>query len=179
MTPSRSHRTIPAAVKVAVVALLFLAACSGGGDSSARRSASRARVCAQPQDSATFQAILAYIKDSSPYPQRFLSAAGTDSALPDVGVAALQEKGPTYFYPGDSASRAKVLKRMDDMGPYTSLLVAWRGIRLDTDTTVIVRLSGGYLGGKFHGTPAVPRAFTFACEQGRWKLRRADEEKAS
>ena len=42
-----------------------------------------------------------------------------------------------------------------------------------------VRLGGGYLGGKFHGQPAVPRAFTFACEQGRWKLRRTDEEKAS
>lgn len=178
MTVTRSPRTIPAAVKVAIVTVLFLAACSGG-ESSARRTAARARPCVQPQDSATFQAILAYIKDSSPYPQRFLSAAGTDSALPDVGVAALQEKGPTYFYPGDSVSRAKVLKRMDDMGPYTSLLVSWRGIRQDSDSTLVVRLSGGYLGGKFHGTPSVPRAFTFACEQGRWKLRRTDEEKAS
>lgn len=177
MTATRSHRTIPAAVKVAIVTVLFLAACSGGGDSPARRTSARA--CAQPQDSATFKAILAYIKESSPYPQRFLSAAGTDSALPDVGIAALQEKGPTYFYPGDSLSRAKVLKRMDDMGPYTSLLVSWRGIRRDSDTTVVVRLGGGYLGGKFHGQPAVPRAFTFACEQGRWKLRRTDEEKAS
>lgn len=178
MTPARRHRTVPAPARVAIATVLFLAACSGG-ESSARRTASRPRACAQPQDSATFQAILAYIKSSSPYPQRFLSAAGTDSALPDIGVAALQEKGPTYFYPGDSVSRAKVLKRMDDMGPYTSLLVSWRGIRRDTDSTVVVRLSGGYLGGKFHGQPAVPRAFTFACEQGRWKLRRTDEEKAS
>lgn len=162
----------------AIVTLLFLAACSGG-ESSSRRSAQRARACAQPQDSATWHAVLAYIKESSPYPQRFLSAAGTDSALPDAGVMALQEKGPTYFFPGDSVSRDKVRKRMDDMGPYTSLLVTWHGARRETDTTLVIRLGGRYIGGKFEGTPGVPRAFTFACEQGRWKLRRSDEERAS
>lgn len=160
----------------AAVALGLLTACSGGGESRKRAGAS---ACRQSTDSATWQAVLAYIKAASPYPQRFLSAAGTDSALPDVGVSALQEKGPTYFFPADSASRMKVRKRMDDMGPYNGLLVAWHGSRRESDTLLVIRLGGRYIGGSHEGEVGKARAFVFGCTNNRWQLRRQEEEKIS
>lgn len=155
--------------------LLCTVACSGGGSSGSSAAAS----CRQSPDSATWKAVLGYIKDANPYPQRFLSAALTDSALPDVGVEALQEKGPTYFYPPDSAGRAKVRKNMDDIGPYTSLLVAWHGLSREADTALVVRLSGAYVGGKYEGKGAPLRVFRFRCTDGRWTLTTAADEKKS
>ncbi|HEX2716857.1 MAG TPA: hypothetical protein VHM67_04200 [Gemmatimonadaceae bacterium] len=155
-----------------ILALTFVAgaafACSGGSSQADRRSLA---ACHQRRDSATWQAVIAYAKSASPYPQRFLSAAGTDSALPDAGVAALQEKGPTYFFPPDTAQRAKVRKHMDNMGPYTALLVAWHGATAEADSALVVRLSGRYVGGKFEGTVAPMKAFRFNCANSRWVLR--------
>lgn len=155
--------------------LLCTVACSGGGSGASSAAAS----CRQSPDSATWKAVLGYVKDANPYPQRFLSAALTDSALPDVGVEALQEKGPTYFYPPDSAGRAKVRRKMEDMGPYTSLLVAWHGSSRQADTVLVVRLSGSYVGGKFEGKAAPLRSFHFRCADGRWTLIEAADEKKS
>ena len=160
---------------VSAVALAAVAACSGGGSGGSRASAR----CRQSPDSATAQAVLAYIKDANPYPQRFLSAALTDSALPDVGVEALQVKGPTYFYPPDSAGRVKVRRKMDDVGPYTSLLVAWHGMSREADSALVVRLGGGYVGGKYEGTPSAPKSYRFRCTEGRWTLAKAADEKKS
>ena len=157
------------------VAMLALAACSGGD---AKPRPVNLQACA-PEDSATWQAVLAYIKGSSPYPQRFLSPSGTDSSLPDIGVLALQEKGPTYFFPPDSAQRLKVRKKMDDVGPFTTLLVAWHGSHRDTDTSMVVRLGGTYIGGPHNAQPNVARAFRFGCDQGKWRLRATTEEKKS
>ena len=156
-------------VVVLVLASLATAfACSGGSSRADRRSRAS---CQQRRDSATWQAVLAYVKNASPYPQRFLSAAGTDSALPEAGVSALQEKGPTYFFPPDSAQRAKVRKHMDSMGPYTALLLAWHGATPDGDSAIVLRLSGRYVGGKFEGTTAPMKSFRFACTNSRWVLR--------
>jgi hypothetical protein len=155
--------------------LVAAAACSSGGSSGSSASAS----CRQSPDSATRQAILAYIKDASPYPQRFLSPALTDSALPDVGVETLQEKGPTYFFPPDSAGRAKVRAKMIDVGPYTSLIVAWHGLRREADTALVIRLSGRYVGGKYEGTVAPPKNYRFRCTNGRWTMAGAADEKST
>jgi hypothetical protein len=165
-------RRFPAVLALALAAVV--SACSGGAGGS-----SAAESCRQSPDSATWLAVLSYIKEARPYPQRFLSAALTDSALPDVGVSALQEKGPTYFFPPDSAGRTKVRNKMDDVGPYTSLLVAWHGIHRMGDTALVVELSGRYVGGKFEGTAAPLRGFLFRCTTGRWTLARAEDEKQS
>lgn len=164
-----------AAPVLGLLAVLAAIACSGGESKSRPVNV---RACA-PEDSATWYAVLAYIKASSPYPQRFLSPAGTDSSLPDIGVMALQEKGPTYFFPPDSAQRLKVRKKMDDVGPYTTLLVAWHGSRRESDTSLVVRLGGTYIGGKHNAEPGIPRAFRFGCDQGKWRLRTTSEEKKS
>ena len=167
----RSFPAVLALVAAAAVAI----ACSGGagGGSSAAES------CRQSPDSATWLAVLSYIKNANPYPQRFLTAALTDSGLPDVGVLALQEKGPTYFFPPDSAGRMKVRAHMDDVGPYTALLVAWHGMSRQADTAVVVRLGGRYIGGKFEGTVSAPRVYRFRCTNGRWAIANAADEKKS
>ena len=171
--PVQSRR--PLAPLLLVFATVAAMACSGGASASSTASES----CRQSPDSATWQAVLGYIKNASPYPQRFLSAALTDSALPDVGVSALQEKGPTYFFPKDSAGRMKVRAKMDDVGPYTSLLVAWHGMSREADTAVTVRLSGRYIGGKFEGTVAPLKVFRFRCVNGRWAIGSTADEKKS
>ena len=177
MNRSPIRRIFPGFVppSIALVALV-VAIASSCGDSKPRPVNMRA--CA-PEDSATWLAVLAYVKASSPYPQRFLSPSGTDSSLPDIGVLALQEKGPTYFFPPDSAQRLKVRKKMLDVGPYTTLLVAWHGSRRETDTSLVVRLGGTYIGGPHDAEPGIPRAFRFGCDNGRWRLRATTEEKKS
>jgi hypothetical protein len=177
MLISRVHRNFLGLLAgwILVVTLVTTAACSGG-DSKPRPV--NLRACA-PEDSATWLAVLAYVKAASPYPQRFLSPSGTDSSLPDVGVLALQEKGPTYFFPPDSAQRLKVRKKMLDVGPYTTLLVAWHGSHRETDTSLVVRLGGTYIGGPHNAEPGIPRAFHFGCDNGRWRLRATTEEKKS
>lgn len=174
MTPLVQPRRFPAVLLLAVATAVVIA-CSGGAGGSSSAAAS----CRQSPDSATWTAVLKYIKDAVPYPQRFLSAALTDSALPDVGVSALQEKGPTYFFPPDSAGRMKVRTKMDDVGPYTSLLVAWHGMSREADTAVVVRLGGRYIGGKFEGTVAPPKVYRFRCTDGRWTIANAVDEKRS
>ena len=58
-------------------------------------SAAAAR-CPSAEPAVVGPAVLAYITSARrPTPQRYLYAAGTDSALPAPGVVALQEKGPT------------------------------------------------------------------------------------
>lgn len=162
---------------VLVLALAVLTAACSGGSGSSRSSASAS--CRQSPDSATWLAVLSYIKNASPYPQRFMTPALTDSALPEVGVAALQEKGPTYFFPPDSAGRLKLRKKLDDVGPYTSLLVSWHGMTREADSALVIRLSGTYINGKFDGNPAAPKVFRFHCANGRWALANAVDEKKS
>src|SRR5690348_11910733 len=95
---------VPAAVVAAL--LMTVVACSGGDG---KKSATASGVsCRQSKDSATWRAVISYTKTSDPYAQRFLSAWSSDSSLPEVGVAALQERGPTWLFPKDSAGRTKV-----------------------------------------------------------------------
>lgn len=176
MTSSYVGSRFPAVATLLVFVAIAIGDACSGGDSKPRPV--NVAACA-PEDSATWQAVLAYIKASSPYPQRFLSPSGTDSSLPDIGVMALQEKGPTYFFPPDSAQRLKVRKKMEDVGPFTTLLVAWHGSRRDTDTSLTVRLGGTYIGGPHNAEPGIPRAFRFGCDQGKWHLRATTEEKKS
>ena len=157
------------------VALVLAAACSGGDG----KKASSGAACRQSADSATWRAVIAYTKGSNPYPQRFLSAALSDSALPDVGVEALQDRGPTWFFPPDSAGRTKVRNRMDEGITYTTLLVAWHGLTREADTAVVVRLGGRYIGGKFEGTVGRAMAYRFECPDGRWVLTDSTEDKKS
>ncbi len=68
-----------------------------------------------------------YLTTASPTPQRYLSASGTDSAVPEDGFKVLQDKGPTYFCGGDSVAQRKLREKLAVAGPYASMLVLFRG----------------------------------------------------
>ena len=65
-------RRFPAVLALVAAAAVAIA-CSGG----AGGSSSAAESCRQSPDSATWLAVLSYIKNANPYPQRFLTAALT------------------------------------------------------------------------------------------------------
>ena len=136
--------------------------------------------CARAEGSVVGPAVLAYITaQHRPTPQRFLFAAGTDSALPDPGVVALQDKGPTYMYPANPTQRAVVRAKLAKAGPWASLLVSYRGLRLADSTHAVVRLGGIFVGGKDDGVEAPGRSVSFTCENGEWRLTTTAEERST
>ena len=166
-------RTRPLPLRSALL-LVLLAACGGAGEGGA--SSRTAAACGPAGDALAESAVKEYVKlQTDPYPQRFLVAAGTDSALPESGVRALQDKGPTYFYPGDTVQQRKVRAKLDSVGTYNTLLVAYKGIEKGGDTAATVRLSGTFVGGKHDGTRTPARAMQFSCDSTGWHYTRAEE----
>ena len=161
----------PAVSAALVAAALMTAACSGGGGNKT----AAGPTCRQSKDSATWRAVVAYTKSSDPYAQRFLSASKGDSALPEVGLQALQDRGPTWLFPKDSAGRAKVRDRLND-GIANTMLVYWHGVTPEGDSAIAVRLSGRYIGGKIDGTVAKQRVYRFTCPEDRWVLKDSTAE---
>lgn len=164
-------------------ALLLAAACAGDAPESGRRAASRAvppQCAAFPTAAASREATLAYLEGLTPKPLRFLTAAGTDSALPDPAFAALQGKGPSYLYPpANPDALAKLHDRLDRVGPWATLLVAWKGAERLGDSTAVIRLRGHYIIGEGQGTSAPPRAIRFVCSTQGWKVAEVREERAT
>lgn len=116
-------------------------------------------------------AVLDYIKAASPLPQRYLSAYGTDSAVPEDGFKVLQAKGPTYFWNGDPKAQAQVKTKLADVGPYTTMLVIYRGkTESDNGNTVTVNLRGHYVGGDHDGKTSPDRAIEVRCDSTAWRL---------
>ncbi len=161
-----------------VLLLVLLSAC-GGERSDARARATSA--CGLLPDAAVATAVTEYVKLASPTPQRFLFAATTDSGLPDPAVVALQNKGPTYFYPPDTAQRRKVRELLSSVGSYATLLVVRRSAPAPVDSQAVVRLGGHYVGGDHDGIAAPSRALHFTCSARtrQWRFMRAEEERQS
>ena len=138
-----------------------------------------ASACADIKPSAEYVAYLEYIKATSPTPQRFLTAAGTDSAATEDGFRAMQDKGPSYFYGGDAAAKEKLKEKLASVGPYASLLIVHRGKTESANgDTVTVRLGGSYVGGELDGKPATGRVMVVACTDATWKMVSKTEESA-
>lgn len=155
---------------------LVLAACSGGERPARRSARADAGPCGgTPEATLARLAVREYLKlQIDPYPQRFLVAAGTDSALPEQGVLALQDKGPTYFFPPDTVQRGKVRDKLAEVGSFHTLLVTWKGAERSSDTTAVVRLGGTYVGASSEGRVAPVRAMRFSCDSTGWRYDRAD-----
>lgn len=178
---------LPAALLPAAIlpAALVLAACAGGEPRSAGGSAAAARggrACARPPgDSAYFVATQEYLKGLQPKPRRFLSPVGTDSELPPAAFKAIQDAGPSYLYPRDPAGQKAVLTRLQDVGPWTALLLSWHGVERVGDTAAFIRLRGHFLidegGGQARAAPA--RRIRFDCTADRWRFTRTEEERVS
>src|SRR4051812_12675451 len=95
-------RAFPAPLATLVFAAGALAAC-GPSDGSSHASRDPSLACRATMDDAVGTAVASYVKPLKPKPERFLVSAGTDSAVGDAGLVALQDKGPTYLFPGDPA----------------------------------------------------------------------------
>lgn len=116
-------------------------------------------------------AVREFIAKAVPTPQRYLSAAGTDSAVPEDGFKVLQDKGPTYFYGGDSVAQRKIREKLESVGPYASLLVLFKG-KTETEggNAVAVKLAGQYIGGEHEGKRSPLTTITVRCDSTRWKV---------
>lgn len=167
MKRSVQYPRFPAVPAVVVAALLMTVIACSGGDG--KKAATSGVTCRQSKDSATWRAVVSYARNSDPFAQRFLSASAGDSALPEIGVAALQDRGPTWLFPKDSAGRSKVRDRLDD-GIANTMLVYWLGSQQEGDTAMSIRLGGRYIGGKLEGTVARPKVYRFKCPDNRWVL---------
>ena len=160
--------------------ILALAACvTTACESSAPANQAVASACgAFPSDSSYGVAALRYIEKLEPKPRRFLTAVTTDSVLPSKVFAALQQKGPGYLYPPDSADRAKVLDKLTTVGPWAALLVTWKGAQLLDETHGVIRLGGHFLVTEEGPAMMGPnRAIHFTCDSGEWTYSRTVEEK--
>ena len=161
------------------LALVLASACSSG-ERASRPSREVAARCGTPNAVLAGPAVREYLKlQTDPYPQRFLVAAGTDSALPEQGVLALQDKGPTYFFPPDTVQRGKVREKLAEVGSYHTLLVTWKGSEQPSDTSAVIRLGGTYVGGSSEGKTAPVRALRFTCDSTGWRYERADDAKGA
>lgn len=117
-------------------------------------------------------AVRDYVSKASPFPQRFLSAAGTDSGLPEEGFKVLQDKGPSFYYSGsDTSAQRKIRAKLETDGPYASLLVLFHGQTEAADgKTVVVRLAGQYIGGKHEGKRSSRATYSLSCDSTMWKI---------
>jgi hypothetical protein len=154
---------------------LLAAAC--GGDPSSKRSAggnnqaATGPACSTVDTTPVGLAVREYITTASPTPQRYLSAAGTDSALPEDGFKVLQDKGPTYFYSSDPKAQQAIKEKLASVGPYASLLVVYKGKTEENDGNVVtVTLGGHYVGGEHDGKEAPVRQFRVTCDSTGWRL---------
>lgn len=162
-------------VSIRAVALALLAAgCASGADDAPEAAATASYCSESPGRSIYAEAFDQYMVGLTPTPRRFLSAAGTDSALPGPVFEGVQSKGPAYFYPGDEAGRAQVLSRLQTVGPWPTLLVVHRGDEALSDTTVAIRLAGHYVGGDDDGTAAPEKSLIFACDTMPWRFVRSE-----
>ena len=85
-------------------------------------------------------------------------------------MAALQDKGPTYFYAGKETQKAKVREKLEQAGPFTALLVVMRADRKNTDGTRTVDLGGHFVTGKYDGKETPSRSYTFKCDTAGWAM---------
>ncbi|MBV9880358.1 MAG: hypothetical protein JO180_07675 [Gemmatirosa sp.] len=147
----------------------MLAAC-GPAEGGGKAAAAAPVACRASVEDAVAAAVGAYVKQATPKPQRFLVAVGTDSALGDAGTTALQDKGPTYLFPGDPALQANVRTQLHDKGDYTTLLVVRHAASAKAGEASVA-LAGHYVGGDEDGKPAGPRTYALSCDSTTWHVR--------
>jgi len=157
-----------------VLALLLSACGDAGAKANAQVDAAEgaAPQCVSRDSTAMTMAVLDYITKADPRPQRFLSAFGTDSALPEDGFKTLQGKGPTYYYNDNPKNQAQVRAKLEEAGPYTTMLVVYKGkTEADNGNTLTVSIGGHYVGGEFEGKTAPVRAITVRCDTTGWRVK--------
>jgi hypothetical protein len=126
----------------------------------------------------TAEAVNQYLKNLTPKPQRFLVQSTGDSALPDAGREVLQNTGPTYLFPEDTAKQQTVLTMLTEKGPFPTLLVLYGGTEPAEDGRAVVHLSGRFTIGENAG-PAPTRALYFECKDDKWSFSSSADQKTT
>ena len=165
----------------ALPAISFLAALACGGEAEKVKvdPVAMAASCKRGDTTALYLAYAEYINTTKPAGLRFLTAAGTDSAAPDDAFRAMQDKGPSYFYGGDSAAKLKIREKLESVGPFASLLIVHRGATPSAaGDTVTVRLGGYYIGGELEGKVATSKTIVVVCADSAWKVASTKDEPA-
>lgn len=143
-------------------------------------STSRLQTCQAVAGKSALQlALRHYIKAAAPLPRRFLVAAGTDSGMSDAAMKTLIEFGPSYYYTGSEAAKAKLRDKLTTVGPWPVLLIVLRSDKKIGTTTEVIRLGGHYVTGEFDGQQAVSREYTMSCGAAGWTVKDAKEEKGA
>ncbi len=156
--------------------LLMLVACGGSETRDAAAvakaaAASGAPKCSGPGESPVAVAVRDFIRNAAPPPQRFLSAAGSDSGVPEDGFKVLQDKGPSFYYSADTVAQRKMRAKLEGDGPYASMLVVYHGKTVaPSGDSVTVSLGGHYVGGVQHGTVSPTRQILVACDTSGWTV---------
>ena len=125
----------------------------------------------------TAEAVTQYLKDLTPKPQRFLVQSTGDSALPDAGREVLQNTGPTYLFPTDTAKQQTVLDMLAAKGPFPTLLVLYGGMEPVDGGRAVVRLHGRYTGPE--AQPAPSKSVYFECKDDKWTFSSTSDQKAT
>ena len=123
-------------------------------------------------------AVADFVRQARPTPQRFLMSVGNDSVLPEPALRALQDRGPTWFFPPDARGQRELRDVLADRGAFNTLLVLWRGGE-QAGTRAVVRLGGRYVGGSLEGRTLAPRSYTLTCAGGRWRVAAGREERSA
>lgn len=155
----------------AISFLTVLTACGGEAAKAKVDPVARAESCKRGDTTALYLAYAEYIKTTKPAGLRFLTAAGTDSAAPEDAFRAMQDKGPSFFYGGDSIAKKKIRQKLETDGPFASLLIVHRGATPSAaGDTVTVRLGGYYVSGELDGKVATNRTIVVVCADSAWKV---------
>lgn len=184
----RSALQHPLATVTFIAVATMTAACGGSGDAAGKSGGKEqaagagtpaVAACASVDTTPVSLAVREFIAKAEPTPQRFLSAFGTDSALPEDGFKVLQDKGPTYFYSSDSTAQRKIREKLAVAGPYASLLVVYRGqTATEEGRAVDVRLAGQFVGAENDGKKLPTKRFAVRCDSTGWKIASTVEEPA-
>lgn len=187
--PRVSRRAITARAAATVTLIAFAVAAAACGDKAGGASEGKEQAvgaadatlagCSSIDTTPVSLAVRDFIAKAVPAPQRFLSAFGSDSAVPEDGFRVLQDKGPTYFYGSDSVAQRKIREKLAMAGPYASLLVIYRGqSATEGGRAVDVRLAGQYVGEKDDGKKLVTKRYAVRCDSTGWKIASSIEEPA-
>ena len=179
--PPRAGLAARRAAGLAAAALLVATAACSGSEGGRERAASRARArgasgCGTVDTTVVVRdAVLALIASTNPPPLRFLYIPGTDSSLPDAGVRALQDKGPTYLYSQDPKLQQQARENLATKGPWNALLVLYEGMTQPAEDTVAVKVSGRFVGSAEDGQVVPSQVLRFACSTAgdsahKWRL---------
>jgi hypothetical protein len=150
---------------IVAAAAIIVAGC--GGEGAVEHYARNA--CKLSPDSAIIAtALRQYLNDQSPRPKRFLYIPSKDSTPPAVGIAILQDEGPTFLFSTDATVQKPLRTKLHQDGDYPTLLVWYHGFKRTDDTHATATWSGQYVGEAEDGTTSPLHTVQLQCDSAGW-----------